>query len=529
MTVKNTSLERISRRIQALFGLHFAESRHHDLARILINTAAELHLSNQIEDIASWVHQDTLPENELSVLIKHLTVTETYFFREKPALALFRQRIIPAIIARRNKEGIHNPVRIWSAGCSSGEEPYTIAMLLRESIPDIDSLNISILATDINDGALKKATAGTYTPWSFRETTEDIKKKYFKPEGKLFEIDDSIKRMVSFSKLNLATGAIPAADNDAPPFDVIFCRNVLMYMSPETIINIAGKFHNALISGGWLITSQVELNDVYFAPFQRVLFGDGIFYHKASSEEIQTLPTKVSLLPSPSSGNTVLNKQILHTKLRSSHMPAGNSIKSKTPAAKPTVSKTLKDDRKDNASPNNTIPSRSDDASKISTFYQTVEKLFDAAQYNECASACHEYIAKNGPNKDYLLLLSRSYANMGQLEDAGVWMRKLLEKESTDAQNYYFYGSILIEQGLWDEAGRNLTKALYLQPDHPAAQLSISQVFKRQGKYPQAQRQLNNLIRDIEKYDDDTMIPLLEGITAGRLREMASMLEGGLS
>ncbi|MDP3446365.1 MAG: protein-glutamate O-methyltransferase CheR, partial [Ignavibacteria bacterium] len=268
----------LSQRISSLFGLYFPENQWNNLMRCLKNAALDLDYETSLKAIFEWLSQRDIKDEEVKVLTKHLTIGETYFFREKVALNLF-QKIIIAEIRTKAIQG-ELRLRIWSAGCSSGEEPYSIAILLKEMLPDIEKWEITILATDLNDAALEKAKSGIYTSWSFRETSEELKNKYFVQKGKEFHINQEIKQMVQFERLNLLTAAYPSTSTNTHQMDVVFCRNVLMYFAPETIRSIAKRFHQILNQEGWLITSQVELNDDYFAPFLRVKYENGIFYQK---------------------------------------------------------------------------------------------------------------------------------------------------------------------------------------------------------------------------------------------------------
>lgn len=213
----------IRNQLGLLFGLNFTESQGGMLVKNLQNAAAELGLSTDLSAIKSWLSKKSFLPEESNMLAKYLTIGETYFFREKAALQLFTEKIIPDLIAK------NKPIKIWSAGCSSGEEPYSLAILLKESNINLNSLNISILATDLNTNALAKATKGLYTEWSFRETSDELKEKYFTKHNKQYQIKKEIREMVEFRQLNLATEDFPAVANQTDQIDVIFCRNVLMY------------------------------------------------------------------------------------------------------------------------------------------------------------------------------------------------------------------------------------------------------------------------------------------------------------
>ena len=196
-------------------------------------------------------------------------------------MSLFVKKIMPEIIQKAEKE--NRGIKIWSAGCSSGEEPYSIAILIKEHFPELNPSKFTIMATDISPKAINKAISGNYTEWSFRETSDSIRKKYFQNVNGSWNISPEIKRMVNFTYLNLAKNSFSSQLIGAVNVDVIFCRNVLMYLSPDIIKKAAENFHNSLNDGGWFITSQVELNDEYFSIFDKVYFDSGVFYKKIIS------------------------------------------------------------------------------------------------------------------------------------------------------------------------------------------------------------------------------------------------------
>ena len=217
----------------------------------------------------------------LKVLSSHLTIGETYFFREKPAMSLFIKMIMPEVI--RKAENEKRAIKIWSAGCSSGEEPYSLAIIIKENFPELNPSDFTIMATDISPKAINKAISGIYTEWSFRETPDNIRKKYFLNNNGTWCISPDIKRLVNFTYLNLAKDSYTSQLAGAANADIIFCRNVLMYLSPGIIKTAAENFYNCLNDGGWFITSQVELNDEYFSLFDKVYFESGVFYKKVVS------------------------------------------------------------------------------------------------------------------------------------------------------------------------------------------------------------------------------------------------------
>src|SRR3989338_7192396 len=177
-------------------GLHFPKERWRDLERGIAAAAGEAGYA-EVEAYLQWLLSAPLTRTQIEGLASHLTVGETYFFREKRSLDILEQQILPELLRARAQTERH--LRIWSAGCCSGEEPYSIAMLLDRLIPDFEKCNVTILATDINPRFLRKAAQGLYGEWSFRDTPAWIRERYFsrRQDGR-YEIQPRIRRMVSF-------------------------------------------------------------------------------------------------------------------------------------------------------------------------------------------------------------------------------------------------------------------------------------------------------------------------------------------
>src|SRR5262249_41291670 len=160
----------------------------------------------------------------------------------------------PELIRQRHAAG--KQIRMWSAGCCTGEEPYSLAMTLSRLLPNPSNWNITILATDVNPRFLKTAAEGRYTNWSFRGSPESLREQLFqRAHGGASESSPAIKRMVSFAELNLAEDVYPTLMTNTNAMDVIFCRNVLMYFSREHATRVAARLHASLMEGGWLFTS----------------------------------------------------------------------------------------------------------------------------------------------------------------------------------------------------------------------------------------------------------------------------------
>lgn len=231
-------------------GIYFDDSSRFLLERRLQRRLKLLSLDD-FRDYYRFLLYDRGRDEELKAVIDLLTVNETYFFREQNQLRAFSEEILPELIVS-NKE--KKTLRIWSAGCSTGEEPYTIAIIILEH-GSFDGWDVQILGSDINHRVLSNARKGVYRKNSFRCTEDYYIKKYFREEDDCFIISDRVKGLVSFSYLNLLD---PLKAKFVAPMDVIFCRNVLIYFDYEARKRVVANFYDRLVEGGYLLLGHAE-------------------------------------------------------------------------------------------------------------------------------------------------------------------------------------------------------------------------------------------------------------------------------
>ena len=189
---------------------------------------------------------------ELAQMVDALTTNKTDFFREIEHFHFLREHVLPAL----TRDG-RGRLRIWSAACSSGEEPYSIAMLLREELPSLDRMDVRILATDISARVLARARDGEYGEATLAPVSQALLRKYFTPLGpassQRYRASDGLRSLVRFARLNLI-GPWPMRG----PFDVIFCRNVMIYFDKATQERLVARFWELLAPGGYLLVGHSE-------------------------------------------------------------------------------------------------------------------------------------------------------------------------------------------------------------------------------------------------------------------------------
>lgn len=299
-------LAQLSQFVASRMGLNFPQERWGDLANGMVLAARAKGLTDA-EAYVQWLLSSPLPRREIETLASHLTVGETYFFREKKSFDILEEQVFPELI--RLHRGNDKRLRIWSAGCCTGEEPYSVAMLLDRIIPDLADWNVTILATDINPRFLEIASTGLYGEWSFRAIPPGIKERYFSqlPAGRM-QIAPRIRRMVTFSFINLAEDAYPSLVNNTNAMDVVLCRNVLMYFTQEHAARVVENLQGSLVENGWLLVAPCETSQVVFGQFKTVNFSDAILYRKLAGGSLR-LPS-VEITPVVYSKPLVLQEEI---------------------------------------------------------------------------------------------------------------------------------------------------------------------------------------------------------------------------
>ncbi len=484
--IPDVLLHGLSEYLTAKIGFHFTKKRwnelHPKMAAAMIDFGFE-----DIGEFIEWLLSSSPTQKQIEILASHLTVGETYFFRERRAFEILEQAMLPGLIdARRRTE---KRLRFWSAGCSTGEEPYSIAILLDKLIPDLRDWNITILATDINTAALRKADEGIYSDWSFRDAPPFFKDKYFeRVNGNRYLLRPDIRKMVTFSYLNLSEDVYPALQNNTNAMDVIFCRNVLMYFAPEHVKRAAERFYRSLVDGGWLIVSPVETSQIHYASFATVRIQDSTFYkkdtRKIKPERLIAQYIEKEIVPYPLPLEKVKRR-------KSEKLP-------------------------------HTAPYDAPGKPKQSVLTPLEEAaiLYQRGFYREAEERLRVLISNGSSSQEMLVLYTKILANQGKLEDAFHWCKKAVSAEKFNPQLHYLLAIILEEQKKVEEARTSLKKALYLDHNFVLAHFALANLSLRRGKIAEARKHFGNTTEILSKYKPDEIFPESEGITAGRLSEM---------
>jgi chemotaxis protein methyltransferase CheR len=451
-----------------------------------------------------WLLSTPLATAQLHTLASHLTIGETYFLRERSTFDALLQSVLPELIRRRR--GREQRLRLWSAACSTGEEPYSLAILLRQLLPDWRDWHVTILGTDINERSLQKAAAGLYGEWSFRACPPEFKQSYFTraADGR-FAIAADIRDSVRFAQLNLVQDTFPSLATDSNAMDVILCRNVLMYFTPPQARKLVENLRHALVDEGWLAVGLSECSQALFSRYASLSFVGATLYRKAAVAERDRL----------------------------NHVPALAGIAGNYPAPVADASAWSSAEATAGAAANDSPPSALAAETLTSAgpiaAVAAAESLYRQGRYREAAELLlPTVVAEVAPSTESAAktfsLLARALANQGKLAEALEWSKRWIVADTLDPAAHYLHAMVLQELGDGETARRSLLRAIYLQPDFPLAYFALGNLARSQSQPPQASKHFENALELLRRRPPSEPLPESEGMTAGRLIEIITTL-----
>ncbi len=493
--ISDGSMEKLSDLIATQLGLHYPRERWNELEQALRSAAPELGLSNETRLVERLLSQ-RLTQSQTEVLAMHLTVGETYFFREKASLDVLEGQILSQLMRSRMEGDKH--LRIWSAGCCTGEEPYSIAILLSRLIPDLTNWNITLLGTDINERFLRKASEGIYSKWSLREPPAWMTQRYFKPTGDgNFELLPSLRNMVTFSYLNLVDDSYPSLLTNTNAMDVILCRNVLMYFTGEQAQKVIRKLHQCLVDGGWLLVSASETSQVLFSQFTTVSFAGATLYLK----DAKKLPTAQSPWFVQDEAKPKSIGELHELVLLPEPQIAEAHVTAEVPEAPVEVQECRLGEPEE-------------------TEYRESTEAFEQGRYPEAAEKLLNLLTRLPDEAKSLVLLARVYANMGRLAEAKESCERAITNDKLLPRYHYLLGAILLAQGDADHAMNSFRKVLYLDQSYVLAHFALGNLTRQQRRFKESRRHYENALSLLGNCAPGEFLPEAEGMTAARLREI---------
>jgi chemotaxis protein methyltransferase CheR len=254
LKVTNEEFTQLRDYIYEQSGIYIAENRKYLVENRLANRLKELNLKN-FGEYYYYLRFDPGRRAELTKLFEVITTNETSFYRNPPQLQVFQDKVLKTELDKL-RAARSRKLRIWSAGCSTGEEPYTLAMILQEVLKTETPLwDIKITANDLSESVVSAARKGIYSEYSLRTTPKDIVTRYFKKEGSTYVVEQKLKNMISFGMINLSDKAMLRRVDRS---HIIFCRNVIIYFDDEMKRQVIESFYDNLLPGGCLLIGHSE-------------------------------------------------------------------------------------------------------------------------------------------------------------------------------------------------------------------------------------------------------------------------------
>ena len=473
-------------RIRRLTGLVFSESRHDLLSAGLMRGMKRANAS----DLTTYLDQLETAPALLDDLVAEITVGETYFFRDPEQCRLIRDRILPAL----SEDRPHASLRVWSAGCATGEEAYTLAILLSESgSPD----PARIVGTDLSRSALARARRGRYGRWSLRGVPADAVARNFQHFGSEFALLPELRRAVEFRYLNLAADEYPSLASGIGRMDLILCRNVLIYFDEETAARVTRRLLETLAPGGWLVLGASDPPAPDFMPCEVVITDAGLVYRHAARPARTTVNTWGACRANP------------FTKTPPPlEAPAPPSW---TEGAPPFAESGATSEHIASV-PASVVPTLAD-----------AEHAYAARDYAAAALAARQLTRARETDPRSWVVLVRSLANGGDLEAAGRACTAALDRHRTCAELAYLHGVLLSEAGRPADAAAALRACLYLDRTLVVAHLALALAgaLTRLDDLIGAHRALRNAERLLAPLPLDAQVPAADGERAGRLTAVA--------
>lgn len=443
------------------------------------------------EPMDLYDHLRSVPgHTDLESFISSLTVGETYFFRNTPQFEALEKHVLPELIQERSHE---RRLRIWSAGCSSGEEPYSLAMLLERMLPEIDSWNISILATDINRDALVKASRARYRSWSFRGVPAEIQARYFIARGDELELDVRLRQMVRFEYLNLTEDSYPSLVTNTNEMDLIVCRNVLIYFRDATARSVIARLHRCMADDGWLFLGHSEPSYWLSDRFSPHSFDGAIGYHRRGIDKSRE-QTALGQPPGP-----------LHSRPAPPVTPHGGRSR-----ARP---------RRTGESGMPPPPVEQSVAERC----RLVLTRWETSDPERALVELEGLATENASDPRPPYLVAKMHANRLQTDAAERWTTVSLQRDPLFAPAHYVRGVVAAEDGRPEDAVEAYRRCVYADPQWPLGHFAFADTLLRIGQVRRAAAALSNLERLVKDVPPEQEVPDGDGLTIGRLRELAHM------
>lgn len=496
-------IERFRSVVAQRLGLHFDDGKLGFLADILaqrMERTGHDRFSLYLQLISSSISGT----EEMRAVAERLTVCETYFFRYADHFRAFTEVVVPGLIQSPNRR---RQLRILSAGCASGEEAYSLAILVRDRLPDLASWEITIRGVDVNTSMLERALRGRYTTWSLRETPADLRTKYFCADGRDLRLDDTVRSMVTFEERNVVEEDSLFWQRGA--FDVVFCRNVTMYFTPEATRSVIARISRSLAPGGYLFMGHAETlrgisQDFHLRHTHETFYYQHRGAHEASSTDIfgqaaagnGSSPTPVpAMVESSDSWFDIIQRaserivNLTEERIRPVAGRSGAIALQEVASPAPTWDRTL------------------------------AIELLRKERFTEAMQLLRALPPESKTDADAQLLLAVLLTNGGNLPEAEEVCRRLLKLDELNAGAHYLMALCREHVGDQEAALEHDRAAVYLDSAFAMPHLHIGLVAKRSADVETAKREFGQALTLLDREDASKILLFGGGFTRETLTE----------
>jgi chemotaxis protein methyltransferase CheR len=475
--LERTDIERFRSIVTQSLGLRFDDSKLDFLAEIMQQRME----SAECGSGASYLQRLSSSAEEIRAIAEKLTVCETYFFRYTGHFRAFADVVIPQIRARGQRR-----LRILSAGCASGEEAYSLAMLIRDELPDHTIWDITILGIDVNASMLAKASRARYHAWAMRDTSGSLRAKYFRREGTEFQLNNDVRSMVRFEERNLADENPSFWQQNA--FDVVFCRNVTMYLTFEVTRSVVERIAKSLSAGGFLFMGHAETLRGVSQNFHLLHTHEAFYYQRhdvlmPAGPEMpsQRFVVPVQALADPdNSWFDIISKASERIATLTTEKHAGSTGLAGSTAPRPS----------------HLHPQPSNAWNRTAAM-----ELLRNERFAEALQLLRELPPGPKADPDAQLLLAALLTNHGKLAEAEKVCMGLLQLDELNAGAHYLIALCREHLGDQKAAVEHDQIAVYLDPAFAMPHLHLGLVAKRSGNVETATRELGQALALLVRED----------------------------
>jgi len=468
------------------------------------------------------------PEGRLEIreLLDLITIGETYFFRNKAQFDVLMKFVLPEIM-RRKVDSEDKWIHVWSAGCSGGDETYSIAMAMKEVVPSYEAWRISVLGTDINRNALVCAKEAVYGEKHIGHLPNEYLGRYFKIRGSTYILNTNVRELARFEYHNLAKD--PFLHEGMQDLDIIFCRNVIIYFDAQTTQRVIENFYHSLAQNGYLFLGHTETLWQITDKFERVEFPQTFIYKKRLTPVQQDAMKPFIAVPEIAiEGMFLSTAPISALETEGKNRPSGSTLSDSPPSGwgvdgrtfiketdveKSFFQQGLGAGLQETSHPLDDFENPPDAGEKVGSAYKEATLCLEEMKDQTALSSPNHMIEQGKNHLRTYLARAALLANEAKYKEAADILGKVIEVDNLSVEAYYLLGVLSYKRSNLDEAETQFRKVIYVDPDSVLAYFNLGNMYLYQRKFREAAREFKNAIRLLEKRPKNEQVRFCEDFT----------------